>query len=89
MAVARKRPHRIQATSLDLTSRLRGLYRRVAKRLGVHPSYVSRIARGERRSKVVESALRHEIRMALVRASNPSKSKTKPSNRKTRRFRAK
>ena len=85
MALARKRPHRIQATTLDLTSRLRGLYRRVANRLGVHPSYVSRIARGERRSKIVESALRREIRIALLRAGKLRKSKRKPSNRKTRR----
>src|SRR6266849_6864956 len=39
----------------------RGLYVRVAKRLGVDPSYVSRVARGERYSRQVENALHHEI----------------------------
>ncbi|MCU1298171.1 MAG: hypothetical protein JWO91_2449 [Acidobacteriaceae bacterium] len=39
----------------------RGLYVRIARKLEVDPSYVSRVARGERRSKSVESALRIEI----------------------------
>jgi hypothetical protein len=39
----------------------RGLYMRVAKDLGVDPSYVSRVARGERKSSQVENALRQEI----------------------------
>jgi hypothetical protein len=39
----------------------RGLYGRVAKRLGVDASYVSRVARGERYSRAVETALRSEI----------------------------
>lgn len=39
----------------------RGLYVRVAQKLKVDPSYVSRVARGERYSKPVENALRHEI----------------------------
>jgi transcriptional regulator with XRE-family HTH domain len=34
-----------------------GIYTRVARRLGVHRSYVSRVARGERRSGPVEDAL--------------------------------
>lgn len=34
-----------------------GVYSRVARRLGVHRTYVSRVARGERRSEKVESAL--------------------------------
>ena len=44
----------------DLSS-LRGLYRRVADRLDVDPSYVSRVARSERHSKLVSDALRHEL----------------------------
>jgi transcriptional regulator with XRE-family HTH domain len=40
----------------------RGLYSRVARNLGVDPSYVSRVARGERRSKSIEAALGAEIR---------------------------
>ena len=39
----------------------RGLYVRVAKKLGVDPSYVSRVARGERSSKSVENLLRQEV----------------------------
>ena len=37
-----------------------GIYTRVARRLGVHRSYVSRVARGERRSEPVEEALLQE-----------------------------
>jgi hypothetical protein len=35
----------------------RGLYVRIARKLGVDPSYVSRVARGDRRSDQVEAAL--------------------------------
>lgn len=34
-----------------------GIYSRVARRLGVDRTYVSRVAKGERRSPVVEAAL--------------------------------
>lgn len=34
-----------------------GIYSRVARRLGVHRTYVSRVAHGERHSPVVENAL--------------------------------
>jgi transcriptional regulator with XRE-family HTH domain len=43
-------------------TRYRGLYSRVARRLGVDRSYVSRVARGERRSKQVEQALQAELK---------------------------
>ncbi len=39
-----------------------GLYARVARQLGVDRSYVSRVARGERRSQRIEAALRAELR---------------------------
>src|SRR5271168_4088615 len=39
----------------------RGLYQRVAGKLGVDPSYVSRVARGERRSAAVVAALQEEM----------------------------
>jgi hypothetical protein len=39
----------------------RGLYVRVSRKLGVDPSYVSRVARGERQSPEVETALAQEI----------------------------
>jgi hypothetical protein len=50
-------------------SLFRGLYARVAGKLGVDVSYVSRIARGQRKSIVAEKALRREFTrvMAIVR----------------------
>ena len=38
-----------------------GLYARVAKRLHVNPSYVSRVARGKRQSEDVRKALLNEL----------------------------
>jgi transcriptional regulator with XRE-family HTH domain len=38
-----------------------GLYSRVARQLGVDRSYVSRVARGERRSQPIEQALISEF----------------------------
>ena len=43
-------------------ARYRGLYARVARRVGVDRSYVSRVARGERSSKRVEQALQAELK---------------------------
>lgn len=40
----------------------RGLYSRVARKLGVDRSYVSRVARGERQSKDIEAALNSEMK---------------------------
>lgn len=58
--------HANASTSSDLVALspqtlYRGLYVRIAKKLGVDPSYVSRVARGERVSPDVEQALAHEI----------------------------
>jgi hypothetical protein len=50
-------------TSIPSVSLFRGIYNRVAKKLGVDPSYVSRVARGERKSAVVEKALADEVRI--------------------------
>jgi hypothetical protein len=44
-----------------LASLVRGLYARVARQLDLDPSYVSRIARGERESELVDRALRREL----------------------------
>jgi hypothetical protein len=55
----------------------RGLYVRIARRLGVDASYVSRVARGDRRSSEIESALRQaleEIDLQLGRGSSTSAS---------------
>jgi transcriptional regulator with XRE-family HTH domain len=39
-----------------------GVYARVAKKMGVSPSYVSRVARGKRESAEVLRALEAELR---------------------------
>jgi hypothetical protein len=44
-----------------LVTEYRGIYNRIATQTGVDPSYVSRIARGERTNTQVESALAKEI----------------------------
>ena len=38
-----------------------GVYARVARRLGVDPSFVSRVAKGERRSEKIQEALVSEL----------------------------
>jgi len=52
-------------SAFSALSIFRGLYQRVAAKLGVDPSYVSRVARGERRSAAVSAALQAE--MELIR----------------------
>ena len=42
-----------------------GLYTRVARQVGVHPSYVSRVARGERRSESISHAIAAELAQFL------------------------
>lgn len=49
-------------SALVRLSLYRGIYSRVARQLGIDPSYVSRVARGERRSIKVEEALIKEIK---------------------------
>ena len=60
----------------NLASLIRGLYGRVAKQLKVDPSYVSRVARGERQSEEVEKALEKELRriMSAVRVNRNGRS---------------
>jgi hypothetical protein len=55
----------INTPSYNLASLFRGLYRRVARRLDVDPSYVSRVARGERQSEAIEAALERETRQIM------------------------
>ena len=54
---------------LQLASEMRGLYKRVADKLEVDPSYVSRVSRGERRSPKIEALLRREVSKLLKSAS--------------------
>src|SRR5580692_3050952 len=56
----------------------RGLYMRIARKLNVDPSYVSRVARGDRRSSQIESALRQaqeEINQQLGRGSSAAENR--------------
>jgi RsbRD-like negative regulator of sigma factor len=55
----------------------RGLYVRIADKLSVDPSYVSRVARGERQSRAVERALRGEIDQINKKLSSKTGSKAK------------
>jgi hypothetical protein len=57
-----------------LPSLCRGLYNRVAQKLRCDPSYVSRVARGERSSKAISEALRAEIQQTWARANVASAS---------------
>jgi hypothetical protein len=52
-----------------LPSLCRGIYNRVAQKLGCDPSYVSRVARGERNSEAVSEALRAEIQLTWAKVS--------------------
>jgi transcriptional regulator with XRE-family HTH domain len=45
----------------NLVSEYRGIYNRIAAQMGVDPSYVSRIARGERNNEPVRLALLKEV----------------------------
>jgi transcriptional regulator with XRE-family HTH domain len=55
----------VSTNAFPVLSVFRGLYQRVAAKLGVDPSFVSRVARGERRSPAVLAALREE--MSVIR----------------------
>jgi hypothetical protein len=54
----------------NLASVFRGVYSRVASRLNVDPSYVSRVARGERQSDAIESALERETTRLIQKLSH-------------------
>jgi len=58
---------------MDRTARLlkiyaiqRGLFSRIAKRLKVDPSYVSRVANGQRKSERIRHAIEAELAKASV-----------------------
>src|SRR6202162_5468095 len=56
----------------NLASQIRGLYGRVARQLKVDPSYVSRVARGERQSEDIEASLERELKriMAIMKTNH-------------------
>jgi hypothetical protein len=53
----------------SLPTLYRGIYNRVAEKIGCDPSYVSRVARGERTSDAVARALEAEIRRTITLSS--------------------
>jgi transcriptional regulator with XRE-family HTH domain len=53
-----------------LPSLSRGMYKRVAEKVGCDPSYVSRVARGERESQLVSDALMAEIQRTWAVVNN-------------------
>lgn len=55
-------PRQQPLEALRVYGELRGLQRRVARRLGVSASHVSRVIAGERRSARVEAAVAEELR---------------------------
>lgn len=55
-----------------------GLYTRVARKLGLDRSFVSRVARGERKSPQVEAALIAEFKQA--KNDNPAANEPAPLN---------
>lgn len=65
----------------NLTSIFRGLYVRVATQLGVDPSYVSRVARGERKSEAVEAILEKETRKIIDQIGRKLKLNSKDRKR--------
>jgi hypothetical protein len=66
-------------------SLLRGLYARVGLGLGVDVSYISRIARGERKSEVAEKAINREFRRVLALIGNGSARSGKNGSRRAKK----
>ena len=73
----------------NLASLIRGLYGRVARNLKVDPSYVSRVARGERKSDIIEASLERELKriMSLIGSNHngAGRSATKASRSKAKK----
>lgn len=55
---------------VSLPSLSRGIYKRVAQKVGCDPSYVSRVARGERTSKIVSDTLLAEVQRTWAIVNN-------------------
>lgn len=54
----------------SMATSLKGLYARVARKMRCDSSYVSKVARGERRSRRIEAALRAELELVVRRLLN-------------------
>ena len=70
----------------NLASLIRGLYGRVARQLKVDPSYVSRVARGERQSDEIEASLERELKriMSMVRTTHNGAGKSHAKSKSSR-----
>jgi hypothetical protein len=66
-------------------SLFRGLYARVARELSVDVSYISRIARGERKSNLAHKALNREFNKVLAAIKNSAAQPERNRRRQTRR----
>jgi transcriptional regulator with XRE-family HTH domain len=66
----------------------RGLFARVAKKLGLDPSYISRVANGKRRSKIISQAIEadlNKMHTASQKAAQPSSKRSVfPASKKSR-----
>jgi transcriptional regulator with XRE-family HTH domain len=67
----------------------RGLFARVAKKLGLDPSYISRVANGKRKSKRVSQAIEADLNKLLTASRKAAQSSRKgtvfpPSTRRRR-----
>lgn len=68
---------------------LAGLYTRVARQTGVHPSYVSRVARGERRSDRISRAIAVELAKFVPAEADAPSSGSKGDASHSKEFREK
>jgi transcriptional regulator with XRE-family HTH domain len=56
-----------QPTASDIISDFRGVYARIARKLGVSASMVSRVADGSRASTEIDAALHEELKVLKVK----------------------
>jgi hypothetical protein len=67
----------------------RGLFARVAKKLGLDPSYISRVANGKRQSERISQAIETELNKMQTASQKAAQSSSKrsvfPKSKKSRR----
>jgi hypothetical protein len=80
-ATKSKNGHDSPEILFSLPSMFRGIYDRVARKVGCDPSYVSRVARGERNSDAVRNVLEAEISKAWTAIGRQQQMMGRPSVR--------
>lgn len=65
--ILRKMTQQSQAKVAEIIADFKGLYAKVARKLRISPSMVSRVAGGHRISPEIEAALREELKMLRER----------------------